>query len=90
MGSNDGEADERPVHQESVADFELDETEVSVGQYRACAAAGGCSVLPVTSSASASDPGDQLWSKFCNAARSGRELHPINCVDHAQAEQYCV
>jgi formylglycine-generating enzyme required for sulfatase activity len=42
MGSNDGEADEKPVHRVHVAAFEMDVTEVTVAQYGACVSAGGC------------------------------------------------
>ncbi|HQP37834.1 MAG TPA: SUMF1/EgtB/PvdO family nonheme iron enzyme, partial [Polyangiaceae bacterium] len=42
MGSNDGDADEKPVHQVRVNAFEMDVTEVTVGAYRACVNAGRC------------------------------------------------
>jgi serine/threonine-protein kinase len=89
MGSNDGDADERPVHKVILGNFEVDETEVTVEQYRACARAGGCPPAPTTATPSASDPQQRLWSQFCNSARSGREKHPVNCVDWDQATQYC-
>ena len=71
MGSNDGEADEKPVHRVTVSGFELAKTEVTVRQYSSCVAAGRCT-KPKT-------------GKYCNWGRSGREAHPINCVDWNQA-----
>jgi formylglycine-generating enzyme required for sulfatase activity len=43
MGSERGAADERPVHRVEVAAFRLDRHEVTVGRYRRCVEAGGCS-----------------------------------------------
>lgn len=41
MGSNDGDPDEKPVHEENVANFYLAESEVTVSQFKAfCAATG--------------------------------------------------
>jgi eukaryotic-like serine/threonine-protein kinase len=42
MGSNDGEADEKPMHSVSVAGFEMDRTEVTVNAYQACVNVGAC------------------------------------------------
>ncbi len=76
MGSNDGGADEKPVHQVRVSTFEMDVTEVTVGAYRACVNAGRCG-----------QPGTE---RNCNWAQSsGKENHPINCVDWNQATAYC-
>ncbi len=60
---------------ESVAPFYLDKTEVTVAAYRACVDGGAC-----TPSAE---------GRHCNGASQGRDDHPINCVDHAQADAYC-
>jgi formylglycine-generating enzyme required for sulfatase activity len=75
MGSLNGRLNEQPVHAVTLAAFELDEFEVTVSQYAACVTAGGCT---------AADTG---WS--CNAGVSGRDNHPINCVDWNQATTYC-
>ncbi len=42
MGSNEGDADERPVHDVTVNDFYLDQYEVTNEQYAKCVAAGKC------------------------------------------------
>jgi formylglycine-generating enzyme required for sulfatase activity len=75
MGSNDGEADEKPVHRVSVAGFAMDVTEVTTAAYTACVRAGRCSA--------ASTDG------YCNYGHSDKNNHPINCVDWGQATAYC-
>ncbi len=42
MGSDDGEADERPPHRVEVAKFALDRDEVTVAAYARCVVAGKC------------------------------------------------
>ncbi len=78
MGSTNGESDEEPVHAVTLAAFELDEFEVTVSQYAACVTAGGCTAA-----------GGGSVSSYCNAGVSGRDNHPINCVDWHQATAYC-
>ena len=43
MGSEDGNANERPVHEVTLDAFWLDRTEVTNAQYATCVAGGGCS-----------------------------------------------
>jgi len=74
MGSNNGEDDEKPVHNVTLSAFEIAETEVTVAQYRACMQAGACT---------APDTGED-----CNWGRSDRDDHPVNCVDWHQATNY--
>lgn len=76
MGSNDGQSNEKPVHQVRVAAFRLDRTEVTAGDYAACVRAGACT-------AAETSPGT------CNHGKVGKEHHPINCVDWNQASAYC-
>ncbi len=75
MGSNGGDADEKPVHATTVGAFCMEQTEVTVRAYAACVSAGRCT---------AADTGG-----FCNAGATGRDEHPINCVDWDQATAYC-
>ncbi|MEM9455328.1 MAG: SUMF1/EgtB/PvdO family nonheme iron enzyme [Myxococcota bacterium] len=74
MGSNDSE-DEKPIRHIFVETFLLDETEVTVAEYRDCVTNGRCSA-----------PGT---GTYCNWDEADREHHPINCVDWKQASLYC-
>jgi len=73
MGSNKY-GSEKPVHTVRVRSFYMSKTEVTVGQYRKCVEAGRCTE-PDTGS-------------YCNWGKSGREDHPINCVDWGQARTF--
>jgi formylglycine-generating enzyme required for sulfatase activity len=75
IGSTMGNPDEQPVHTVYLTAFCLDITEVTVMAYRACVTSAFCTA-----------PGSD---GACNWARSGREDHPINCVDWNQARAYC-
>ena len=57
-----------------VKGFEMSKTEVTVGQYRKCVSAGMCS--------------EPNKGGSCNWGKSGREDHPINCVDWGQARTF--
>jgi hypothetical protein len=59
--------DESPYHEVNLSAFKIDKYEVTVGQYKACVDAGKCKVGSVGGS--------------CNNRNSGRDLHPINCVE---------
>jgi len=75
MGSNDGDADEKPVHQVAVASFEMDVTEVTTAQYEACVRAGTCQAAGTKDD--------------CNAGKADRQSHPINCVSWDAATAFC-
>jgi len=75
MGSNANEDNEKPVHAVRVGSFFMDVTEVTVGAYAACVRGGKCSEPDSDSS--------------CNWKKTGRDKHPINCVDWNQATAYC-
>jgi len=74
MGSNVGATDEQPVHTVMIAPFELMKTEVTVAQYRKCVEAGACASLDA--------------DRYCNWGVSGREDHPINCLDWTHASAF--
>lgn len=76
MGSTGGEANEQPVHAVTLNGFEMAATEVTVAQYEMCFLAGMCG-------------GAGTWPKSCNWHMTGKEQHPINCVDWSQAKAYC-
>ena len=56
--------------------FRVTRSEVTVAQYRRCLEAGKCTT-----------PETRLG--HCNWGRAGRDQHPVNCVDHAQAGAFC-
>ena len=74
-GSTKGSDDERPRRSIHVDAFQIDRQEVTVARYRKCVQAGGCTA-PGTAGA-------------CNWGQSGRDDHPVNCVDWDQARKYC-
>ncbi|MFO8071024.1 MAG: formylglycine-generating enzyme family protein [Polyangia bacterium] len=76
MGSTEGGFNEIPVHEVTVPDFEMLETEVTVSQYAACVAASVCS-----------EPSTEYTE--CNWNETGYEDHPVNCVDWNQAIAFC-
>ncbi|MES1186028.1 MAG: SUMF1/EgtB/PvdO family nonheme iron enzyme [Myxococcales bacterium] len=68
--------DESPRFLTELAPYCLDETEVTVGAYRACVEQGACT-----------KPHDKQF--HCNFRYRDREQHPINCVTWQQADQFC-
>lgn len=79
MGSrtSHGSPEEHPMHEVIVAAFYLDRTELTTGAYMDCVAKGACT-KPYE---------DHV---LCNIKHvDERKDHPINCVDHHQAEKYC-
>ena len=77
MGSPQGAfgANEAPQRMVQLERFWIDATEVTVAHYAACVADGACTEP---------DAGGD-----CNWMVTGRDAHPINCVDWAQADEYC-
>jgi len=63
-----------PVHGVRLSAFCLDVTEVTVAAYRMCTAS------------SCVEPGT---SARCNWIRTGRDDHPVNCVNWSQSRAYC-
>ena len=78
VGAVDGSGprDEHPRFRTRVGDFCLDETEVTVADYDQCVAQASC-----TSAARS--------NLTCNAGRTYRASHPINCVTWEQAAEFC-
>jgi iron(II)-dependent oxidoreductase len=79
MGSDAqiAELDEMPVHPVAVAAFDMNKTEVTVAQYRACVEDGGCSVPA------------HIDDEYCNYEDPDGDLHPVGCVDWQQAVEFC-
>ncbi len=88
MGSPDGEGEDRehPQHEVTLSGYCIDRTEVTVKEYRACVAAGGCTATPskMEVQQGASPVVVKMW---CNG--KDRADHPINCVSWEQAVAYC-
>jgi len=59
----------------TIKPFKLADTDVTVAGYKACVQAGKCSAAKT--------------DQFCNWGASGRDDHPINCVDWNQATAFC-
>ena len=55
-------------------------TEVTLGQYRACVRAGVCKKKTYRT---------KTDNKYCNWGHTGREQHPMNCVDWHGATAFC-
>jgi len=89
MGAADGDKSERPPHEEQVAPFWMDETEVTVEAFSSCVRAGACQAEKDVSWDRISEEDRSLWSLACNWGKKDREQHPINCVDWYQATAFC-
>ena len=76
MGSEEGDSDEKPVHEVRLEEFYMSKTEVTVAQYRQCVDAGMCSTSGLTKYSS------------CNWNKSDHANHPITCVDWNQARTF--
>lgn len=86
--------DEKPGRTFTVDAFKIDRTEVTVAQYGQCVDAGTCSddglTMPFWSDPLGDPPKEHPeWKFACNWGKTGREDHPINCVNVRQAETYC-
>jgi len=68
------QSNENPYHAVDVPAFRIDKFEVTASEYKACVTAGGCTAGNTGSG--------------CNYNVSGKESHPINCVDWTQAGAY--
>ena len=66
-----------PPHTVELAAYELDVTETTVAQYRACVDAHGCDAEKLNA------------HDTCNWGKTGKDDHPVNCVDWNQAEAFC-
>ena len=92
MGSDEPGAsdDEKPAFQVTLDAFCIDRTEVTVRAFRKCSDRGECR----RPTQAAHWPGiteaqRKIYEAECNGTRSDRQDHPVNCVDHAMASQYC-
>lgn len=75
-----GEPDEQPAHPVSLSAFAIDQTEVTVGQYWQCVAAGEC--------AAPGADGSQTEPHYLNDPAF--DNHPVINVPWAEANRYCL
>ncbi|MBN1287649.1 MAG: SUMF1/EgtB/PvdO family nonheme iron enzyme [Anaerolineae bacterium] len=75
MGSEDGNTDEKPVHEVCLDAYWIGKTEVTNAQYKACVDAGAC-MPPYTD------------SEYCHYNDPAYASHPVVCVDWFQAQAY--
>jgi formylglycine-generating enzyme required for sulfatase activity len=68
--------EENPQFLARVATFCVDRLEVSTAEYETCVSEGKCT-----------PPAGVSYT--CNSVKKGRGDHPINCIDHAQAQAVC-
>ncbi len=74
-------ANESPRHTVTVDAFYMDQMELTVGAFKKCVAAGVCAVP--------SDKWGPVVNVACNFPKTGKDDHPINCVDWVSADAYC-
>ncbi|WKZ38886.1 MAG: SUMF1/EgtB/PvdO family nonheme iron enzyme [Anaerolineales bacterium] len=79
MGSDNGEPDEKPVHQVYLDAFWIDQTEVTNAMYTTCVADGGCT--PPSSSRS--------YTRNSYYGNSEFNDYPVIYVNGYQANAYC-
>jgi iron(II)-dependent oxidoreductase len=77
-GDSQCEGDEKPAATVTVPAFRIDTKEVTVAEYRACVQAGKCQ-----------PPKTHARNQYCNYDAPGRDTHPVNCIDWADAFNYC-
>ncbi len=76
-----GEPDGQPQHAVDLPDFEMTRSEVTVGQFAHCVAAGACL-----------EPGTDLddgGHVYCNWGRPDRYGYPVNCLDWELSATFC-
>ena len=74
-----GSEDDGTLHEVAVPTFWMARTEVTVSQFDACVAGGGCEVP---------EWGSALGPE-CNLNLVGREQHPMNCLNWFEAVDFC-
>jgi len=87
--SGSGESNELPVHQVTVNAFCIDRTEVTVQEYARCVKSGSCPAASREVGWPNMRDADRGFSRFCNAERTDRQNHPMNCVDWPAADAFC-
>jgi eukaryotic-like serine/threonine-protein kinase len=79
MGSNTGDADEKPIHSVTLDTFWIDRTEVTNAQYAKCVLAGKCVAPSETKSA----------TRASYYGNSQNDNYPVIFVSWNDADKYC-
>ncbi len=69
-----------PVHQVTIAGFEMSRSEITVAQYRTCVAASACEI----------PSSDIQYVPYCNWNSEDRDEHPMNCVSWEKIRAFAV
>lgn len=88
----------QPEHPVIVDTFCIDAREVTTAEYTACSDHGECKRPPESpnwpKTAGTSDAEHEkkraAYAELCNFGKADRANHPINCVDWARAERFCI
>jgi formylglycine-generating enzyme required for sulfatase activity/serine/threonine protein kinase len=91
MGSDDGQANEKPAHQVALQPFCMDQFEVTVDAYKTCSDGGRCKRAGTTNEWDGiADKERKAFDPLCNIRDpSAKARHPINCVDWEMADKFC-
>ncbi len=95
MGSDDGDRDERPVHEVGIADdFYMGKTEVTVRQFRAFVEATGYQTVAEREGAAwhMPAPDNMKWARGCNWRSPPFEQtddYPAVCLSYLDAAAFC-
>ena len=80
-----GQTNENPQHKVALSAYFIDVTEVTVAEFKKCMDAGGCAAP----GGDASCGSYSNWDSVAVKAKSGREQHPVNCVNWTESQKYC-
>ena len=79
---------EVPRHQVHLTGFSISRFPVTVAEYRACVADGGCEGIPEDGCLADPTSGD-LTTTDPNINMDSRLTHPVNCVSYQMAAEFC-
>ncbi len=87
MGSDHGNANEKPIHRVDIKDFYMSKTEITVGQYKKCIDVGVCS-LPHWDDGSCTMWNGDKWVSGIIGSEFKGEYQPVVCINWKQAREF--